>query len=95
MYSVGDTWTSNEDSCKIAECMSEFGKVHVVYTKQPCPVIPEDCPPVNTFPINSHLKNQKAEYLPVNTKLAKLYREWGKNIIHDLHMIVGRGKQVR
>ncbi|XP_054713671.1 uncharacterized protein LOC129223130 [Uloborus diversus] len=44
LYSVGDTWTSNNHPCRTAECVNEFGKIKTVYTRQPCPAIPKECP---------------------------------------------------
>nr|XP_042904159.1 uncharacterized protein LOC107439698 isoform X4 [Parasteatoda tepidariorum] len=44
LHDIGDTWTSEEHKCRVAECVKEFGSVKTVYTKKSCPIIPRDCP---------------------------------------------------
>ncbi|KAG8186759.1 hypothetical protein JTE90_010656 [Oedothorax gibbosus] len=44
VYEVGDTWVNEDQPCRKAECVKEYGIVKIVYTRQPCPTIPKDCP---------------------------------------------------
>ncbi|GBM96558.1 hypothetical protein AVEN_19910-1, partial [Araneus ventricosus] len=46
LHEIGATWVNPEHPCRKAECIKEHGSVMTVFTAQPCPVIPKDCPKV-------------------------------------------------